>query len=261
MSPEGDLPSAGHPSPRQAASLRLTVTDAERLIAGHWAHPEAAVEQHLLAALFDSATASATDQELAGEVAAVAAFMLGGERTAHPARSRLGAGRRTRVIAAGIMAASVVGFSGAAAADALPAPVQELAHQTFGAPAPQLPSTSAPASGQPTPVPGGNHHGRAGEPKTKAEPARGAGNGKGKANGNGKGNGNGNEGVPPGLQKKSASPSLTAGRKNQVAPHRTSGGGRRDGHATRSPGAARGSGSHEPRSADYPSRGSGDGHR
>jgi hypothetical protein len=68
------------------------------------------------------------------------------------------------------------------------------------------------------------------------------------------------EGVPPGQQKKSASPSLTAGRKNQVAPHRTAGGGP-DGHATRSLVAASGSGSHEPRPAGYPSRGSGGGHR
>jgi len=167
LPPAEDLPSG------QLASRRLSAADAERLIVRHWAHPEAGAEQHRLAALLDSATAPPTDQELSGQAAAVAAFVLvTGDRAA---RSRRGASRRVMAITAGIVAASMAaGFSGAAAADALPGPIQELAHQTFGAPAPG-PS-----------VPGVKPEHTPGRPGYMSGATK----------------GKGNKGTPPGLAKK-----------------------------------------------------------
>jgi len=142
------------PFPRRTGpddSLLLTAADTDRLLARHGAHAEAPAVQHAITGLLAIAAGPPSDQELAGEVAAVAAFVLAASqpapRPAHP-------GPR-RVIAAGLAAAAVVAFSAAAAANALPAPVQELAHTTFGAPAPRPPAP-APAlpAGQPAPKPG-----------------------------------------------------------------------------------------------------------
>src|SRR6516225_9598569 len=119
MSPGHDLPSARQPSARRAGSQPLTAADTERLLTGHGAWPEAASTHHLIAGLLDSAAGPASDQELAGEVAAVAAFVLvSGGRAPRSAwfRGAGAAGRRGPVIAAGIAAAFVVGLSGAAAA-------------------------------------------------------------------------------------------------------------------------------------------------
>lgn len=251
MSPGEDPASTEHPTAGRSASQRLSAADAERLIARHWAHPEAPDEQHALAAVFDSATAPATDQELAGEVDAVAEFVLAtcerAARAVSEVRSRRGVGGRKWAITAGIVAVSVMGFSGAAVADALPGPVQELAHKALDAPAPPHPvlrSTPTPVSGRPARGPGavgarsggaktkaaaGQGKGKAktapGQAKAKAKGkgaakgnggAKGNGNGQGKAGGNGNGNGgsgsahgNGNGGTSPGQQKKSADASLT----------------------------------------------------
>ena len=197
MSPGHDLPSARQPSARRAGSQPLTAADTEWLLTGHGAWPEAASTHHLIAGLLDSAAGPASDQELAGEVAAVAAFVLvSGGRAPRSAwfRGAGAAGRRGPVIAAVIAAAFVVGLSGAAAADALPAPIQELAHKTFGAPAPRhsgpLPRATV-SSGSPAPVP---------SPGVKSQP--------GKANANAK---------AKGKAKASAKPSpngLTHGKKN-----------------------------------------------
>jgi hypothetical protein len=199
MSPGHDLPSARRRSARRAGNRPLTAADTERLLEGYGLRPETATTHHLLAGVLDSAAGPASDQELAGEVAAVAAFVLvSGGRA--PRSGRLGAaGRRGTVIAAGIAAALVVGLSGAAAADALPRPIQELAHTTFGAPAPrpsvQLPNATV-SSGSPVP---------ATSPSLKSPP--------GKANA--KGNANAN--AAKGKAKASAKPSpngLTHGKKN-----------------------------------------------
>lgn len=248
MSHGGDPPFAADFLPGQSASERLSDTDAERLIAWHWVHPEAATEQHVLAALFDSATAPPTGQELSGEAAAVASFVLATSgRTARHARAarhaRIARSRRqTKIITAGIVAASVVGLTGAATADVLPGPVQELAHHTFGAPAPGTPAprvtpapapasgtpaprvTPAPASGRPAPARNsgmaqgkGRANGKAhpaggvkGNGHAKDKAAQGGGNsqGNGKALGNGKAKGNGNGGTATPGRHRSSSPSL-----------------------------------------------------
>ena len=200
MSPGHDLPSARRSAARSAGRRPLTAADTERLLAGHEARPEAATAHHLLAGLLDSAAGPASDQELAGEVAAVAAFVLvsGGRAP------RSAAGRRGPVIAAGIAAAMVVGLSGAAAADALPAPIQELAHATFGAPAPRHsvppPRTTVP-SGSPGPVT---------SPGLKSPPGKAKAKGKAKASEKASPSPNGlahgkkkGKVVPPGHQKAS----------------------------------------------------------
>lgn len=193
MSYEGDLPPAEELLYSHSASHRLSAADAERLIVRHWVHPEASPEQHRLAELFDSATGPATEQELSGQAAAVAAFVVAvGGRSA---RSRGGASRRTMGITAGIVALSITAsVSGAAAADVLPGPIQELAHQTLGAPAP---GRSAPAV-RPAPV--------SGRPAHPPGATKGKAHGRSKGNAQGTGQGRGNKGTPPGLAKKGGTP-------------------------------------------------------
>jgi len=193
-----DLPLAEDLPSGQLASRRLSAADAERLIVRHWAHPEAGAEQHRLAALLDSVTAPPTDQELSGQAAAVAPFVLvTGDRAA---RSRRGASRRAMGITAGIVAVSIAaGFSGAAAADALPGPIQELAHQTFGAPAP---GPSVPGV-KPVHVPGWSAH------------MPGATKGKGNARGKGHAK------APPGLAKKSGGTPPGQAKKGVSSPPET----------------------------------------
>src|SRR6516225_7189274 len=207
MSPGHDLPSARRSAARSAGRRPLTAADTERLLAGHEARPEAATAHHLLAGLLDSAAGPASDQELAGEVAAVAAFVLVSDGRAPRSawfRGAGAAGRRGPVIAAGIAAAMVVGLSGAAAADALPAPIQELAHATFGAPAPRHsvppPRTTVP-SGSPGPVT---------SPGLKSPPGKAKAKGKAKASEKASPSPNGlahgkkkGKVVPPGHQKAS----------------------------------------------------------
>jgi hypothetical protein len=112
-------------------------------------------------------------QELAGEVTAVAAFVLAtSQRPTHSARAW-----RVRAIAAGIAASAVVAFSGAAAANALPAPIQELAHTTFDAPAPRPPAPlprATPPAGKLAPMPSPSstsQQAKAKAPKAKANKA------------------------------------------------------------------------------------------
>ncbi len=174
MSSDDDLPFAMQSISRRADSAPLTSVDTERLLDGHRAHRDATAVQHAIAGLLDSAAGPANDQELAGEFTAVAAFVqASGERTARSARFRARV-RPGQAIAVGIAAAVVVAFSGAAAANALPAPIQELAHTTFGAPAPQpsaqLPKATVP-SGTPAPAAtSGSRHGKARAVGKKASP-------------------------------------------------------------------------------------------
>jgi hypothetical protein len=193
MSADGDLPFAMQSFSRQEFGTPLTAADTERLLDGHGAHRQAPAVQHALAGLLYSAAGPANDKELAGEVTAVASFVQAtGERAARSARFRPRA-RPGQAVAAGIAAAVVVAFSGAAAANALPGPIQELAHRTFGAPAPRssapLPKATAP-SGTPAPAASpGSRHGKAKAPGKKAS-AHGTGKAKAKA-----------KAVPPGHQK------------------------------------------------------------
>jgi len=205
MNHGGDLPPVEDWPSGQLASHRLSAADAERLIVRHWAHPEASGEQHRIAALFDSVTGPPTDEELSGQAVAVAAFVLAtGDR---PARSRRVASRRTMGITAGIVAASMVaGFSGAAAADDLPSSIQELAHQTLGAPAPRhsVPGVRpVHVHGRPAHLPGAKN---------------GKGNGRSKGNPQSTGRGKGNKGTPPGLAKSGGMPPGQAKKSGATPP-------------------------------------------
>jgi hypothetical protein len=222
MSPDNGFPSAMQPFSRRRGSQPLTAADTERLLAGHGVHPEAPAVQHALAGLLDSAAGPTRDQELAGEAAAVAAFVLAtGERAARSAQFRAHT-RRGQAIVAGIAAAVVVGFSAAAAADALPAPIQELAHTAFGAPAPRhsvprhpapLPK-AAPPSSSPAPAASPSPHsphGKGEAPGKKASPNEPA---RGKAKGKTAPPGQQKTAAPPGQQKTAAPP----GQQKTAAP-------------------------------------------
>jgi hypothetical protein len=218
MSPDNGLPSAMQSFSRRRGSQPLTAADTERLLAGHGVHPEAPAVQHALAGLLDSAAGPARDQELAGEAAAVATFVLAtGERAARSAQFRART-RRGQAIVAGIAAAVVVGFSAAAAADALPAPIQELAHTAFGAPAPRHPAPlpkATPPSSPPAPAANPSPHspnGKAKAPGKKASPNEPA---RGKATGKAVPPGHQKTTVPPGHQKTAAPPGH---RKTAVPP-------------------------------------------
>lgn len=203
MSPGDDIPSAMHPSSRRRGSELLTATESEGLLAGLGVHPEAPAVQHALASLLDSAAGPPTGQELAGEVAAVAAFLLVSRgRNARHARVRNRSGilaRRGQATVAAVGAGIVVAFSGGAVANALPAPIQELAHKTFGAPAPDH-ATPAPEVHASFPGHGGPDHGASPGPPAqgrhgkaragKTNPAAGSAQGKVKS-----------RTVPPGHQR------------------------------------------------------------
>jgi hypothetical protein len=119
-------------------SLPLTAADADSLLAGRAVRSGVPAVQHALAVLLDSAAGPPSDQELAGEVAAVAAFMLVTSQRDVRRQTRFRTlARRGQAVAAVVGTSFALAFSGAAAASALPAPIQELAHKTFGAPAPR----------------------------------------------------------------------------------------------------------------------------
>ena len=153
MRPSGDFPSGMQPFSRRRGrddSLLLTAADTDWLLAQHGVGCEAPAVQHAIAGLLDIAAGPPSGQELAGEVPAVAAFVLATSQRA----TRSAHARRGRVTAVAMMASAVVAFSGAAAANALPVPIQKLAHTTFGAPAPR-PSAPLPTlpPGKPAPMP------------------------------------------------------------------------------------------------------------
>jgi hypothetical protein len=157
------------------SSQPLTPADAERLVAGRGAPREAPAVQHALADLLDSAAGPASEDELAGEIAAIAAFVLvTAERGTRSTRFRVPV---PHAVAACVAAAVIAAFSGAAA-DILPAPVQEMAHTTFGAPAPRHPALARKAAhrgARPRPATSLNpatKHGGAKLPGKKAKPAK-----------------------------------------------------------------------------------------
>ena len=159
----------------------LSAADAERLLSGHGAGPDAPEEQQALAMMLGHAAGPASTQELAGEVSAVAVFSLLQEQKTRRARAR-----RRPVLAACASAAIAMALSGTAAADALPAPMQRVAHDTFGAPAPRHAAPSV----NPSPVV--RHVNQLPANATSGKPAsakisHGEGKGQGKGNGQGEG--------------------------------------------------------------------------
>lgn len=165
----------------------LSAADAERLLALQGADPDAPEEQQALAMMLRHAAGPASTQELAGEVSAVAVFALLKEQKKRRARTR------RPLVAACASAAIVMALSGTAAADALPAPMQRVAHDTFGAPAPRhvTPSVgTAPRVGRsaaPKASPGQSAGAKTSHGKGKAlgkAPGKSRGKGPGKSSGN-----------------------------------------------------------------------------
>jgi uncharacterized membrane protein YgcG len=218
----------------QTERLSPDEATAERLLSGHGADPCAPPHEQALALVLAAAARPATIRELRGEQAAVAAFEFAVRQSRLGARRRTGhlagrnglrcpgwvrgrrPGRVSGLITGGVLAL-VAALGGTAAADALPAPLQEVAHTVFGAPAPHpvapRPSVSpgsAPAGSgpnrfasarpAPTPTPGAN----AGKtPSAEAKDHKNAsgatstpsgGNDQGNGNGNGNGNGHSRSG-------------------------------------------------------------------
>jgi len=127
---------ASRPSPEEAM--------AERMLAGRGAGPGAPPGQQALEQVLAAAAGPATQRELSGEVAAVAAFLLAVRPNGSHARHRRHTSRpmarrpayKLPAVTAALVMMMVLAIGGTAAAGALPGPLQRLAHTTFGAPAP-----------------------------------------------------------------------------------------------------------------------------
>ena len=204
---------------------------AERLLAGQGAGPGAPPGQQALERVLAAAAGPATQRELSGEVAAVAAFLLAARPDGSRARHRRHTSRpmarrpgyKLPAVTAALVMMMVVAIGGTAAAGALPGPLQRLAHTTFGAPAPvgtgRPPAVGNPQDGQGTSGPattaarpaatsGGigstapaagasNAQGQQEPTPASATPSTtktsgGQGDGNGQGNGNGQGGGQGN---------------------------------------------------------------------
>ncbi|HUY44898.1 MAG TPA: hypothetical protein VMV92_04130 [Streptosporangiaceae bacterium] len=121
----GDVPPVGDPA-------------FDALLAGNLPPEDAAGGLRPVAEAIAALGAAPASSELAAEPGARAAYRGGFDRSARPARSRR---RRhpllTSLLSAKLAAAAVVALGGVTAAayvGVLPAPVQKLAHDTFGAP-------------------------------------------------------------------------------------------------------------------------------
>lgn len=195
-------PRAERPFPDEAT--------AERLLSGHGVGPDAPPDQRALALVLEAAARPATEWELAGERAAVAAFLATAGKPRLLSRPRIGTRplyRRIPVLAAAGVVALVIAFGGTAAAGALPAPLQNVAHQVFGAPAP-TPGPAVPVlihksptgTGTPSPSPSvGSSKDKATAPPGKAKSqqtpkSKGDDRGKGKGSNDSQGSSSGNGG-------------------------------------------------------------------
>jgi hypothetical protein len=162
------MPNFGEPNRRDApvisdASLAALLEDA-KLAAG------AAPQLRRLAEALADLTDRPGNDELDGEAETLAAFrnLAGTPGPAHrPRRPRPRLRPRSlparAAVAAGAVALTFGGLTTAAYARALPAPVQRLAHDFIGAPAPRFqpatrPSPAAPAATHPRTVPPGRTH-------------------------------------------------------------------------------------------------------
>ena len=166
-----EMPILPRPSSRESPDS----VAAEELLNGRGAGSGAPAGQQALARVLAVASGPASDSELAGQAAAMAAFAAATGPAVQPASPASTAPRSgndvrcvshlaTRLVVAA--AACVTALGGAAAyASALPAPLQELAHATFGAPAPRpavpLPSCHQHVARRPGP-----------SARTRAPPAR-----------------------------------------------------------------------------------------
>ena len=197
-------------SSRRQTRLSPDEVTAERLLAGQSLGGGVPASQRTLELVLTSAAGPATERELAGEAAAVTAFLAA--RTEQGKAPRRRSPRRIPAVAVAVVLVVLVAFGGTAEAGALPGPLQRLAHRAIDAPAPApRPAVRNPArNGNVTRGPGGTGtqpapagHGLS-QPSHTASPiatpapahtdnGKGNDNGNGKGNGKGTGNGNGND--------------------------------------------------------------------
>jgi hypothetical protein len=120
-------------SARKRNRLSPDEATAELLLAARHLGRHAPAGQRTLELVLAAAAGPATERELAGETAAVTAF-LAALPEPEPARRR--GPRRLPVLVVAFMLVALVALCGTAEAGALPAPLQRLAHQAINAPAP-----------------------------------------------------------------------------------------------------------------------------
>jgi hypothetical protein len=120
-------------SARKRNRLSPDEATAELLLAGRHLGCHEPASQRTLELVLAAAAGPATERELAGETAAVTAF-LAALPEPEPARRR--GPRRLPVRAVAFVLVALVALCGTAEAGALPAPLQRLAHQAINAPAP-----------------------------------------------------------------------------------------------------------------------------
>jgi hypothetical protein len=120
-------------SARRRTRLSPDEATAELMLAGRPLGQHAPASQRTLELVLATAAGPATERELAGETAAVTAF-LAALPEPEPARRR--GPRRIPVLAVAFMFVALLALCGTAEAGALPAPLQRLAHQAIHAPAP-----------------------------------------------------------------------------------------------------------------------------
>jgi hypothetical protein len=152
MSGHGDFPDEmpGYPFPRwRARDLDEPLLDA--LLARQPLPPEAPEQAHAAAAMLGSLAIPAGPGPLAGEAEARSAFAVAvspaGMSSRHPVPRRTGRPRvRLRLLTAAVAVTTMLGGAAAAWAGVLPRPIQQLAHQVFGAPAASRPPHPSPIS-------------------------------------------------------------------------------------------------------------------
>ena len=145
----GEMPDFPFPH-RRVPHLDESALDA--LLTGQPLNPDAPGQAHVLAAMLAGLTATTGPGPLSGEAAARSAFAQAASKAGTPPgngavwRGRRRPRVRLGLVAAVVAASTVLGGVAAAWADVLPGPIQELAHQVFGAPAASRPSPRSPAS-------------------------------------------------------------------------------------------------------------------
>lgn len=165
-----DRPGPGPLSVRQ----QLDAAGAGGLLAGRDPGPEAPVDEQALAGLLAAARGPVSPHELADEAAYVARFVMA---TKPKSRGAPGAGRpgsrrtpRRLVRLALAAAAAVVAVGCTAYAGVLPPRIQEVAHVTFGAPAPHPGSSLPPGTPSPSAHRGPPGANPAGQPSAQLSP-------------------------------------------------------------------------------------------
>ena len=124
---------------------------AELLLARRHLGRHEPASERTLELVLAAAAGPATERELAGETAAVTAFLAA---LPEPEPARWPGPRRLPVLAVALVLVALVAVCGTAEAGALPAPLQRLAHQAINAPAPSPAMRVPRPSADVTPGPG-----------------------------------------------------------------------------------------------------------